>query len=346
MGRKEYRSKKKTFFKRGYPGKYLPQKLDPSEKVVHRSMKRTSQNVQDFVLQNTANGLIVHHNAEGVPQGLSLPRDTEGTEVDITALRSTDQLIRSAQVNQQKSINNEDTYMLLHKDRLCTFWNHAFRCHTSYRKDCTGDLQLNDQLCRKWDLIWELAVTCTWCQFSSDRMKIFSEVNTGLRGRKSATVNMGLQVGLSEQGISNTGMRQVLAATNVIPPSASAMQKSANRVKEIISFTNEHDMANNCNELQHLNMLLGRSPNHPIPAEADATYNNKIYSGVGITPFRAGTQATMLVEENLTPQKKTRQIRTPVLRIPPTVTSQAKMKNWLHECQKWVSHMIGQYAHI
>ena len=44
--------------------------------------------------------------------------------------------------------------------------------------------------------------------------------------------------------------------------------------------------------------------------------------------------------------KITRQIRTPVLRIPPAVTSQAKMKNWLHECQKWVSHMIGQYAHI
>ena len=43
---------------------------------------------------------------------------------------------------------------------------------------------------------------------------------------------------------------------------------------------------------------------------------------------------------------ETRQIRTPALRIPPAVTSQAKMKNWLHECQKWVSHMIGQYAHI
>ena len=44
--------------------------------------------------------------------------------------------------------------------------------------------------------------------------------------------------------------------------------------------------------------------------------------------------------------ERTRQIRTPVLRIPPAVTSQAKMKNWLHECQKCVSHMIGQYAHI
>ena len=44
--------------------------------------------------------------------------------------------------------------------------------------------------------------------------------------------------------------------------------------------------------------------------------------------------------------QSTRQIRTPVLRIPHAVTSQAKMKSWLHECQKWVSHMIGQYAHI
>ena len=195
--------------------------------------------------------------------------------------------------------------MLLHKDRLCTFWNHAFRCHTSYCKDCKGDLHLNDQLCRKWGLSWELAVTCTRCQFSSDRMKIFNEVNTGLRGRKSTTVNMGIQVGLLKQEISNTCIRQVLAATNVIPPSASAMQKSANRVNEIISFTNEHDMANTCNELQHLNMLLERSPDHPIPAEADATYNNKIYRRVRITPFQAGTQVTMLMAENLTPKEKT-----------------------------------------
>ena len=63
-------------------------------------------------------------------------------------------------------------------------------------------------------------------------------------------------------------------------------------------------MASTCNELQHLNMCIGRSPDHPIPAEADATYNNKIYSGVGVTPFQAGTQATMLVAENLTPNKK------------------------------------------
>ena len=81
-----------------------------------------------------------------------------------------------------------------------------------------------------------------------------------------------------------------------------------------------------------------------------------------IDPFNFhSTQLQSIVFPIFTPQSKitdnllfdhpamtqtTRQIRTPVLRIPPAVTSQAKMKNWLHECQKWVSHMIGQYAHI
>ena len=132
-------------------------------------------------------------------------------------------------------------------------------------------------------------------------MKIFNEDNTGLRGRKSITVNMGIQVGLSKPR-DFTHWYEASAGSNQCHP---VTQKSANRVNEIISFTNEHDMANTCNELQHLNMLLGRSPDHPIPAEADATYNNKIYRRIGIMPFQAGTQATMLMAENLTPKEKT-----------------------------------------
>ena len=45
-------------------------------------------------------------------------------------------------------------------------------------------------------------------------------------------------------------------------------------------------------------------------------------------------------------QVKIDKLERPFSEYPPAVTSQAKMKNWLHECQKWVSHMIGQYAHI
>ena len=65
------------------------------------------------------------------------------------------------------------------------------------------------------------------------------------------------------------------------------------------------------------------------------------------TTIRRITESDEMKEDiNPISTTETRQIRTHVLRIPPAVTSQAKMKNWLHECQKWVSHMIGQYAHI
>ena len=45
-------------------------------------------------------------------------------------------------------------------------------------------------------------------------------------------------------------------------------------------------------------------------------------------------------------RNKLDKLERPFWEYPPWETSQAKMKNWLHECQKWVSHMIGQYAHI
>ena len=71
-------------------------------------------------------------------------------------------------------------------------------------------------------------------------------------------------------------------------------------------------------------------------------YNHKIHTIKSI-PISDSFRTHLKITKNL---NQTRQIRTPVLRIPPAVTSQAKMKNWLHECQKWVSHMIGHYTHI
>ena len=82
------------------------------------------------------------------------------------------------------------------------------------------------------------------------------------------------------------------------------MQKAANRVGKILVRANKEDMDRQCKQLQMLNQAIGNEDTHPIPAEADATYNNKLFSGIGNTPFQAGTQATMLVAENLTKNKK------------------------------------------
>lgn len=82
--------------------------------------------VQDLVVNNTQKGFLMMNNEKRrTTRRLTLPRDTDGMEVDITALRSTDQLISSPQVNQYEPINNDNTYMLLLKETLGKLWNHV-----------------------------------------------------------------------------------------------------------------------------------------------------------------------------------------------------------------------------
>lgn len=282
-------------------------KNDSTEDDTKRTLMRVKKKLHDFITDNTEAGLVVTRNEAGVPQSATLPRAGDGSEMDLTALRPVDTL-RSPEVTRDSTVtnppNNDNTYMLLHRTKMCDFWNEAFQAHIKFCRECTGKLVLNDELCKKWGLVWEIAANCTKCNFKSDPKKIYEEISTGQCGRKSADVNIGLQVGLSKQGISNTGIRQVLAAANVIPPASSNMQKASNKVTKLIQQCNEQDMTRKCDELKHLNVTIGRPASDPIPAEADGTYNNKIYSGIGKTPFQAGTQSTFLVAENLTKEKK------------------------------------------
>ena len=96
-----------------------------------------------------------------------------------------------------------------------------------------------------------------------------------------------MQVGLSKQDISNHGMREILAAANIIPPSTSSMQKAANKTCKLIKHTNEDNMDDISQELKMMNRLIGKAPDHTFPAEADAIYSNRISNGVGKTPYQA-----------------------------------------------------------
>ena len=268
-----------------------------------RAFLRIDRKLQDFVQKNTEHGLIINSEEDGIPQGAMLPRTTDGNEMDVTALRPTDRL-KSTKPTSPEEVNNDDTYMLLHQGKMCQFWNMAFKEHVMCHSSCKGDLTLNDSKCKKWGLGWVLAVKCNQCSFKSASMKVYVEAPSHTGGRRSATVNLGMQVGLSKQGISNHGMREILAAANIIPPSTSSMQKAANKTCKLIKQTNEENMDDIRQELKMMNRLIGNAPDHPLPAEADATYNNRISSGVGKTPYQAGTQATLIVAENLTPSKK------------------------------------------
>ena len=122
---------------------------------------------------------------------------------------------------------------------MCQFWNMAFKEHMMCHSSCKGELNLNDGKCKKWGLGWELAVKCNRCSFKSNSMKVYVEALNHTSGRRSTRVNFSMQVGLPKQGISNHVMREILAATNMIPLSTSCMKKAANKTCKLIKQTNE-----------------------------------------------------------------------------------------------------------
>ena len=268
-----------------------------------RIIKRTSKHVQDYIQTQTEHGLLVDRNPDGHIVDAKLPENAAGEAMDYTMLRPPPEKNMWDTICDDE-LDNNDTYAIYHRGKLCDLWNSAFKGHRDFDSLCDGDLTWDDDACEKRGLAWLMALKCTKCAFKSPRTKLYDETESDGCGRKAASINTRLQIGLSKQGISNTGMRTVLASLNILPPSASGMQAAANSVGQGIIEANTEDMDKIRGELKQLNEATGRPSSHPIPAEADATYNNKIYSGIGNTPFQAGTQATFLVAENATPSKK------------------------------------------
>lgn len=301
-----------TAFKAGHQHAYKRSKpgTPDLQGKVKKLVTRAPHQLQDFVLAHTENGLVVSRDTAGVVENVTLPMAPDGKELDTTALRPKESVQTAASRPAPTEEDNRDTYIVLHKGKLCDLWNKSFRDHREFNSDCTGDLLFNDEQCSKWGMVWEMALRCNKCHFQGEKQKIYDEVFDGKPGRKSATINLGLQVGLSKQGVSNTGLREVLASANIVPPCGSSLQKAANKVGKKIVKANNQDLQVIREELKTMNEAIGRAADHPIPVEADATYNNRLSSGVGNTPFQPGTQATMIVAENLTPKKKIIAVKT------------------------------------
>ena len=296
-------------FTRGHEPYYRPKPLSEEDKTeARRSIRRASDRVYQHVMANTDNGLLLSRDAEGTVVSATQPFTEKDEPVDLTSLRPLKEAVSDAEACGGE--DNSNTYIIVHREKCCMFWNKVFREHIAFAPQCTGDLVWHDQGCEKWGLGWKMAVKCTACPYKSKTEKLYEEAESDSRGRRAATINNGIQVGLSKQGMSNTGLREVIASANIIPPSTSGMQKAANRLGRKIVEANTKDIKAIREELKHLNEIVGKPKDCPLPAETDATYNNSIYSGIGKTPMQAGTQVTTLVAEGLTAEKKIISVRT------------------------------------
>ena len=241
------------------------------------------------------------------PTGRLVTRDCAGQAIECMILRpKAESGTYYATYDQDPSIpeGDDSTYMFVHKGRTLDLFNQAFKAHSIVSSECTGDLVWDRDSTQQRGLCWSMALKCSVCGYLSTTHKLYDEVRSEGAGRKAATPNVGLQVGLSRQGISTTGLADILQATNTPAPSTRGMQKTANKVNLVIEQANQKDMAERIEKLQVLNAKRGLSHTASIAIEADATYNNRLSSGLGKTPAQPATQATYLACEQVTREKQ------------------------------------------
>ncbi|CAG2226741.1 unnamed protein product [Mytilus edulis] len=122
-------------------------------------------------------------------------------------------------------------------------------------------------------------------------------------GRKAAKINVSAQAALSQTPLGYTGLRKIVLGCNMPAPSASGLQKRANKVLPEIININKEDMKARRKQLIEINTLRGRKDPGSVSLQADGAYNNAIYSGIGKTPFQPATQVVYSVAEAETEDK-------------------------------------------
>ena len=190
--------------------------------------------------------------------------------------------------------------LIIHKEKTLALFNNSYKDHNQMSPSCEGSFTWHDEEQR--GLAWIMSLKCTSCQYKSPKTKLYDEVEEGKRGRKTAVQNKAIHLGLARNGISYTGLIDILASANIPPPAHSTLQRKANQVNPVLVKSNEADMKATRVELGELMEKCGKK--NKISAEGDGTYNNRWASSQGSTPMQAGTQATYILCENNSPSKK------------------------------------------
>ena len=142
---------------------------------------------------------------------------------------------------------------------------------------------------KKIGLRWRERRLCTECNYKSNTFNLFEEEKSNNPGRRPAWISQGLQVGLSQTYIGPSSFSKLLCSISTPPPSASGMQKCANKTMPNIRKENIDDMMLRCQDFSVLR-VCGKDTK-AVNVQADGCYNNALYSGVGKTPFQLSTQA-------------------------------------------------------
>ncbi|CAC5384674.1 unnamed protein product [Mytilus coruscus] len=115
-----------------------------------------------------------------------------------------------------------------------TLFNTEIRNHILYKSDCDGDLKFDVENEKQWGCVWRERLKCPKCNFVSKYYRLYDIFESNKRGPKAAKLNVQIQCGLITSPISNKNFRDILMFSNMVPPSSSGMQKTANKVAKQI----------------------------------------------------------------------------------------------------------------
>ncbi|CAC5417881.1 unnamed protein product [Mytilus coruscus] len=172
------------------------------------------------------------------------------------------------------SIRSEkNSFRLLRINELEKMWNEVFIEHRQISPMCTGFISWDLSAEQQRGAAWRERTSCNECSYHSKMFNLYNEVVAKKRGRRTAAINLSIQVALNHIAISTTGLQKLFLGSNIPAPSTSSMQHSANVVSEIIEEYNQKDLAQKRKLLKEINILRGDNPNI-INIQADGMYNN------------------------------------------------------------------------
>ena len=177
------------------------------------------------------------------------------------------------------------------------------REHAEKKPGCRGYMDWDPTEEERWGLGWVEQWVCRMCGYRKAKSRLYKEISTPKAGRKCADINKSVHVGLTQMPIGPTSMRKLLMSAHVPPPSRQQLQATSSSVCEDIKAANTLDMHARREDLKNINILRGDASN-VIDIECDGAYNNKLYSGVGRTPFQPATQCNYVVVENSTNKRQ------------------------------------------
>ena len=243
-------------------------------------MPRLTEVEFERVANVTSGGLIEIPDAEGRCGEAKLLRPKQRVSDD-------DELLSAYQ---KPDDSREEEMRLYEKGKMQQMYNDCIRLHSAEENKCAIP---EFTICRevKVGLCWQCALRCRKCGFTSSLYKLYNEIETGKRGRKPATPNVGLQVGLQESTTGNVKGRVILTCLNLPVPNRSVMQRTANKVAAATATMTLEDLAMRRERVKHVNRLRGLPEDSPINIAMDSRYNSATITGA----YHAGQNASQAI---------------------------------------------------